>query len=122
MGPFFIVGYEPLPGDGADMLQVLKEVSIENFISIGFVEPFDKGVLRWLAGLNVMQPDSVFLTPAAQMFRDKFGAIVYSDLKVNDVHGGRQQSFLALPAPRLFFAQVLDGIILNGEIGILHRP
>ena len=78
MGPFFIVGYEPLPGDGADMLQVLKEVSIENFISIGFVEPFDKGVLRWLAQLNMIPPDSISLTPVNQILRDKFEAMADS--------------------------------------------
>jgi len=62
------------------MFQVLKEIGIENFMPGGFIEPFDKGILRWLTGLNLMQPDSVFLTPTAQMFREKFGAIVYSDL------------------------------------------
>ena len=67
MEPFFIVGHELLLGDGPDILQVFKEVGIENFRSIDFVEPSDKGVLRWLAQLNMIPPNSISLTPVEQI-------------------------------------------------------
>lgn len=53
MGAFFVVGRDPFVGDLSDLIQIFKEIGIQDFMSIGSVKALDKGVLAWFAGLDV---------------------------------------------------------------------
>ena len=66
MGAFFVVDRSPRVGDLTDLIQIFKEVSIEHFMPIGPVKSLDKGILAWLAGLDVKQFDTFVLVPLHQ--------------------------------------------------------
>lgn len=61
MGAFFVVDRDPFVGDLTDLIQIFKEISIEHFMPIGPVKSLDKGILAWLAGLDVTQLDTFVL-------------------------------------------------------------
>jgi hypothetical protein len=69
MGAFFVVDRDPFVGDLTDLIQIFKEISIQDFMPIGSVKPFDKGVLAWLARLDVTQLDALFLAPLNEAYR-----------------------------------------------------
>ena len=55
MGAFFVVDRDPVVSYFPDLIQVFKEIGIQDFMPIGSVEPLDKGVLAGFAGLDVTQ-------------------------------------------------------------------
>ena len=69
MGAFFVVGRDPLVGDLTDLVEIFKEISIQDFMPIGPVKSLDKGILAWLAGLDVMQLDAFFFAPLNEASR-----------------------------------------------------
>ena len=50
VGPFFVVGPQPVVGHGADLLQRFEDVGAQHFLAIAAVEPLDVGVLVGPAG------------------------------------------------------------------------
>ncbi len=55
MRAFFVVDRDPFVGDLTDLIEIFKEIGIQDFMPIGSVEPLDKGVLAGFAGLDVTQ-------------------------------------------------------------------
>lgn len=58
-----IVMAHPLGSEQSDFVEVLPEVLRQPLITDGAVESLDVGVLLRLAGLDVVQPDRVFVRP-----------------------------------------------------------
>ena len=61
MGAFFVVDRVPLVGDLTDLVEIFKEIGIQDFMPIGRDKSLDKGLLAWLAGLDVTQLDTFVL-------------------------------------------------------------
>ena len=66
MGAFFVVNRDPVVCDLTDLIQIFEEIGIQNLVPIGSVEPFNKSVLTWFAGLDVTQFDTFVFTPLGQ--------------------------------------------------------
>jgi hypothetical protein len=66
MGAFFVVDRDPFVGDLTDLVEIFKEIGIQDFMPIGPVKSLDKGILAWLAGLDVTQLDTFVFTPLGQ--------------------------------------------------------
>jgi len=66
MGALLVVGRDPFVGDLTDLVEIFKEIGIQDFMPIGPVKSLDKGILAWLAGLDVTQLDTFVLAPLNQ--------------------------------------------------------
>jgi hypothetical protein len=66
MWAFFVVDRDPFVSNLADLIQVFKQIGIQDFMPIGPVKSLDKGVLAWLAGLDVTQLDAFVHAPFNQ--------------------------------------------------------
>ena len=76
MGSLPIVLIYPCPGQLSDFVQVLKDVRVEDLLSIGSVESFHVGVLSRLAGRNELQVDTLTLGPLGKRDADELRPIV----------------------------------------------
>jgi hypothetical protein len=76
MGAFFVVNRDPVVCDLADLIQNLKQISIQDLMPIGSVEPLDKGVLAGFTGLDVTQLDAFVLTLLGRDCRPRFRAVI----------------------------------------------
>jgi hypothetical protein len=66
MGAFFVVDRDPFVDDLTDLVEIFKVIGIQDFMPIGPVKSLDKGILAWLAGLDVTQLDTFVLAPLNQ--------------------------------------------------------
>ena len=63
MGAFLVINRHPLVGNLTDLIQVFKQIRIQYLVPVGSVEPFDKSVLAWFAGLDVTKFNALVFTP-----------------------------------------------------------
>lgn len=61
--PLFIVSLYPFGTDLADLIERVKDISIQHFRAIRPIEPLDKGILIRFPGLDVPQFDPWLGTP-----------------------------------------------------------
>ena len=80
MGALFVVGCHPFVDDLADFTERGEHVRIEDLAPEGPAEAFNTGVLRGLAGLNVMEPHAVGLGPGDYFRGVEFRSVVDADL------------------------------------------
>jgi hypothetical protein len=66
MGAFLVIDRDPFVGDFSNLIQVFKQIGIQDLLPIGSVEPFDKGVLAGFTGLDVSQLNAFVLAPLKQ--------------------------------------------------------
>jgi len=79
MGSMVVVAVQPVGRHVTHFLQAVEDVAVEHLGSIGLVESFDIGVLRGLAGLDVIEGDTLALSPLGQSSGDEFGAVVQAN-------------------------------------------
>ncbi len=80
MGTLFFVGCHPFVDDFADFAKGCEHVRIKDLAPEGPVEAFNIGVLRGLAGLNVMESHAVGLGPGDYFRGVEFRSVVDADL------------------------------------------
>ena len=61
MGAFLVVDRDPFVGNLTDLIQIFKQMGIQDFMPVRSVEPLDKCVLAWFAGLDVTQLNTFVL-------------------------------------------------------------
>lgn len=69
-----------MPTEFLNLVQVLENVGIKNFVSQGEIEPFDVGILSRFAWLDIVEVDSLPVEPVDETLSNKLGAVVGSDL------------------------------------------
>src|SRR5215210_6466191 len=75
-----VVVFEPTLSNVANLLKVLKQISIQNIFSVGAVEALNVGILRWFARLDMEQLDVFLLCPALQSLRDQLRAVIHANV------------------------------------------
>lgn len=63
-------------GNGLDLFQVCKQMGIEHFSAVGPVEPFDKCVLIWLAGLDISDSNAFVCRPFGERSRHQLRPVI----------------------------------------------
>lgn len=63
MGSLLVVILDPIGTDAPDLVQILEEVGIEHFLTVGTAESFDVGILVGLTRLNISRLDPVAFAP-----------------------------------------------------------
>lgn len=76
MWPLLIVFDLPPIGGLPHFIQVAEQIKVENLVPIRFVKAFDKRILVRLAGLNVLNRYSSFLSPGDKIAAEKLGTVV----------------------------------------------
>jgi hypothetical protein len=61
------------------LLDAFDDVLVEPFMPNRSVVALDVGVLLWLSGLNVLDSDSLFLSPYQQLATDVFRTVTPSE-------------------------------------------
>jgi len=74
-----VISPKPLCGVTLRLLYAFDDVLIQPLVPDGAVVRLDVSVLRWLAGLDVLDGNPMFLSPFRQLFADVFRAIVDPD-------------------------------------------
>src|SRR6266498_520087 len=74
-----VVVFEPTFCDGTNLLQVIKQIGIQNVFSVGAVETLNVGILCWFAGLDMKQFDLFLFCPAFQSLRDQLWTIIHTN-------------------------------------------
>jgi hypothetical protein len=64
-----------------NLLEIIKQKSIQNVFSVGAVEAFDVGILCRLAGLNVEQIDVFLLCPALQPLGVQLWTVIHANVR-----------------------------------------
>jgi len=80
MRAFFIVVSHPLMDELSDLRERVEDVGVEHLSAEGAVKAFDIGVLGRFTRLDMVEADSVILTPCCQFGGDKFGAVIDPNL------------------------------------------
>ena len=62
-------------------IQCSEQIKIQYFCSVCPVEPFDKGILRWLAGPDKLQHHAMLFCPLCQCQRDQLRTIIHPHLQ-----------------------------------------
>lgn len=65
MGAVVFVTMDPVRSHVSDFLQGIKDVAIQHLDTIGTIESFDIGVLRWFAWLDVIEGIPLVLVHSA---------------------------------------------------------
>lgn len=76
MWPLFVVFDLPPIGGFPHFIQIAEQIKVENLVPIRFVKAFDKRILVRLAGLNVLNRHSGFLSPGDEIAAEKFGPVI----------------------------------------------
>jgi hypothetical protein len=63
VGAFLVVDRDPVVSYFSDLIQIFKEIGIQDFMPIGAVKALDKSVLARFAGLDITQLYSPVLAP-----------------------------------------------------------
>jgi hypothetical protein len=63
MWAFFVVRLDPGLGNLPSLFQIIKQIGIEHFMTIGSVEAFNEGILLGLPRLNVFEFYSLAFAP-----------------------------------------------------------
>ncbi len=66
MGAFFVIDRDPFVGDLANLIEVCKQIGIQDLMSIRSVEPLDKSILAWFAESDVTQLNALVFAPLNQ--------------------------------------------------------
>ena len=66
LGSFLIRGRDSFVGNFPDLIQIFKQIGIQDFMSIRSVEPFDQGDLAGFAGFDVARLDAFVFAPLGQ--------------------------------------------------------
>ena len=69
MWALFVVDCDPLVRNLADLIKIFKQISIQEFMSVGSVEPLNKSVLARFARLDVPQFNAFCFAPLNQCDR-----------------------------------------------------
>ena len=72
MWPLFVVTDHPAAGDLSDLLKIPEQMQIQNLIATGAVEAFNVGILIGLAGLDVLNVQTMLFTPGCKVRTQKF--------------------------------------------------
>jgi hypothetical protein len=86
MGSVVVVAVQPVGRHVTHFLQAVEHVAVEHLGAVGLVESFDIGVLRGLAGLDVLQGDSLALSPLGQGVGDELRAVVQANRQRRAAH------------------------------------
>ena len=76
MWAFFVVRPDPGLGDFPSLLQIIEQIGIEDFMPIGSVKAFNKGILLKLTRLNVFQFDAFGLAPFGKDGGPEFRTVI----------------------------------------------
>ena len=76
MRPFVIVCPKPLCREQLGMLDAVKTMHIQPFMSDRSFEALDVGILGRLAGLDLQQRDLLLICPADQSLADVFRPVI----------------------------------------------
>src|SRR6202165_3199652 len=79
MRSFLVVAGEPLVADLPDLIEILEQVRIEDFLAVAPIEAFDEGVLIRFAWLDEPQINQVFFAPERELASDELWHIVDPD-------------------------------------------
>ena len=80
MGSFPIILVYPCPGQLSGLVQALKDVWVEDLLSIGTVKPFDVGVLGRFTRLDELQMDTMAFSPFGERDPNELRAVVAAQL------------------------------------------
>ena len=58
------------------MLQRLEHIGVQHLVPISTIEPFNKGILIRLVGLNIPERDLALLAPDRKPIGKEFGAVI----------------------------------------------
>lgn len=75
----FVVVTQPFIGQGLHLLNVFKDVGIQDFRAEGAVEAFHEGILVGLSWLDIKQLDAFGLSPFIKCMRSHLRSIVHAD-------------------------------------------
>ena len=71
-----IVGPHPLRGDALYVVQIVPVILGQPFVAHGPVEPFDVGVLLWLARLDIFELYALCPGPLDNCRAQVFGSVI----------------------------------------------
>src|SRR5687767_12898409 len=75
-----IVVFQPTLCDVANLLEIIKQISIQNIFAIGAVEALNVGILCRFAGLDMQEFNLFFLCPALQSLRDQLRTVIHANM------------------------------------------
>ena len=76
MPSLLVVGLEPLIGYFPNLIEILEEVSVKHFVSVGSIKPLHEGILIRLAWLDIAKLNAMTLTPSPKIPGQKFRPVV----------------------------------------------
>jgi hypothetical protein len=76
---FFVVTGQPVVDDFTDLVERFKYPTIQDFVAVRAVEPFDEGVLIQFAGLDIPQGNTFLRAPLGKVQSSKFWPVVETD-------------------------------------------
>lgn len=81
MRPLAVIFRQPALCNFPCFIQCSEQIKIQYFCPVCPVEPFDKGILRGLAGPDKFQHHTMLFCPLCQRQRDQFRAVVHPHLQ-----------------------------------------
>ena len=86
MGSMVFVSVQPVGRHVTHFLHAAEGIAIEHLGAVGLVESFDIGILRRLAGPDVIEGDALGLRPQGQRVGDELGAVVQANRQRRTAH------------------------------------
>src|SRR5690348_17242759 len=74
-----VVVFQPMLCDVANLLEIIKQISIQYIFSVRAVEALNVSVLGWLARLDVKQFYMFVFCPALESLRDQLWTVIHAD-------------------------------------------
>ena len=76
MRSVFVVINQPLVSDGLNLFKIGKKIRIKHLSAVSPIKALDKGILVWLAWLDILDGDTFGRCPFGEHLRDQFRPIV----------------------------------------------